>query len=110
MTAIDGLYKVTFATQLGNGYGVVYLHDGEVHGGDSAMAYTGDFQISGDQFNANVKSAQHSHPPGMSSVFGVPAADITLKGTISGTTLTCQGTAKQAPGITFKATLVRIAD
>lgn len=105
---IDGLYKVAFSTQFGAGDGVADIRGGQVRGGDSAMFYRGVFTENGTKFSAKVKSARHS--PGMLSVFGIDTANIVLDGVINGTTIDCQGTAAEAPGVTFKAHLTRISD
>lgn len=38
----EGLYKVLFQTQLGQGTGVVTVREGRLRGGDSVMYYTGE--------------------------------------------------------------------
>jgi hypothetical protein len=43
-------------------------------------------------------------------VFGIDEIDLTLTGKSTPTTASCTGTAKQAPGLTFEATLIRMAD
>ena len=46
------------------------------------------------------------------SVFGIGIDDVnlTLTGKSTPTTASCTGAAKQAPGVTFEAVLVRVAD
>jgi hypothetical protein len=59
------------------------------------------------------KSQRHLyeiHTVPQSSVFGIDEIDLTLTGKSTRTTASCTGTAKQAPGLTFEATLVRMAD
>ena len=46
----------------------------------------------------------------MDSVFGVDRTHITLLGTSLGDSAEMTGTATEAPGISFRATLTRIAD
>jgi hypothetical protein len=43
-------------------------------------------------------------------VFGIDNVEITLTGTSTPTTTSCCGTAAQAPGMPFQATLILIAD
>jgi hypothetical protein len=62
----------------------------------------------GDRFSAFVRTRRH--PPGQPSVFGIDNLDLTLIGKSTPTTASCTGTAKQAPGLTFEATLVPMAD
>lgn len=106
----NGLYKVTFGTPFGNGYGVVYSEDGKIRGGDSLIYYIGTYSVNGADMSAEVDTDAHSQVPGMTSVLGPSKAKLLLQGRVNGDTVTCQGTSPQAPGITFKATLQRIAD
>jgi hypothetical protein len=95
----DGLYKVAFQTAAGSGAGVAVLESGTIRGGDSMMFYTGTFSEAGSQFTARVLSKKHSNVPGMGSVFGRDEVNISLN------TATVHGTAVEAPGVTFLATL-----
>ncbi|KQY95142.1 hypothetical protein ASD21_07185 [Caulobacter sp. Root1455] len=106
----DGLYKVQFKTPLGDGAGVAYLAGGKMHGGDSMIFYVGTYAEDGGQFTASVQTDAHSSVPSMASVFGVSKASINLKGTSEGDKATMQGSSPQAPGVSFSATLTRIAD
>jgi hypothetical protein len=84
------------------------LSDGKVTGGDNVSAYTGSYVVDGNKFTASIASRRHT--PGQPSVFGIDNVDLTLTGKSTPTTASCTGTAKQAPGLTFEATLIRIAD
>lgn len=106
----DGLYRVGFKTQLGEGSGVAYLHSGKVHGGDGLQYYVGHYTATGGHFEAEVASKRHSQFPGSQSVFGVDTAHITLKGNFQGDAGQFEGTAKEAPGVKFVASLQRISD
>ena len=92
----------------GEGTGVVELNDGKVTGGDTVLAYTGSYVVEGDKFTASIATERPT--PGQPSVFGIDDVNLTLTGKSTLTTASCTGTAKQAPGLTFEATLVRIAD
>jgi hypothetical protein len=105
----NGLYCVTFGTPLGQGTGVAYLSDGQLHGGDSSMFYSGSYEQNGDSFEATVRIGTHTKYADIQSVFGVPEADIQLKGQSANTTATTTGSSPQAPGISFSARLDRIA-
>ena len=106
----DGLYKVAFRTQLGEGTGVAYLHGGKLHGGDSLQYYVGEYHTEGDHFRAAVASKRHSSLPGARSVFGIDTANIVLTGKSSGDHGDFEGTAREAPGVKFTASLQRISD
>ena len=106
----DGKYSVWFRTPLAEGTGVVVLApNGRLSGGDTVLSYTGHWRTDGEQFEATVFTARHS--PGQPSVFGADDLDISLTGRSNGgVTASCKGSAKQAPGLTLDATLVRMAD
>ncbi len=104
----SGLYSVTFGTPLGTGTGVVVLEENILRGGDSIMYYVGNYALNGDDFTAEVETNVHSRLPGMSSVFGIDRAHISLKGKFSGTGGTLSGFAKEAPNLTFSAQLKKL--
>ena len=101
-------YSVWFRTPAGEGHGVISLMDGDVSGGDNISSYTGTYVQEGDKFAATISVKRHTQ--GSPSVFGVDNVDITLSGKSTPTTASCFGTAKQAPGMTLQATLIRIVD
>jgi hypothetical protein len=104
----DGFYGARFKTPKGEGAGVVTLANGQLRGGDSALAYSGTFAQEGDDFTATLVTDRHAQ--GSPSVFGIDAVNISLTGKSTGASATCAGTAKQAPGLTFQAVLTRISD
>jgi hypothetical protein len=113
----NGSYSAWFRTRQeertgamqGEGTGVIELNDGKVTGGDTVLGYTGSYVVDGDRFTAVI--APERHTPGQPSVFGIGIDDVnlTLTGKSTPTTASCTGTAKQAPGLTFEAVLVRMA-
>lgn len=110
MSLPDGLYKVDFRTELGHGFGVLVLRDGDLRGGDSGMYYVGTYSQDGNDFSAQLKVGRHSSPPGLVPVFGRDSVNITLSGTSTGTGAELTGTAAEAPDISFQATLARLGD
>jgi hypothetical protein len=114
----NGSYSAWFRTRQkegtgamqGEGIGVIELNDGKVTGGDTVLAYTGSYVADGDKFTAFIATERHT--PGQPSVFGIgiDVINLTLTGRSTPTTASCTGTAKQAPGLTFEATLIPIAD
>jgi hypothetical protein len=114
----NGSYSAWFRTRQeegtgvmqGEGTGVIELNDGKVTGGDTVLAYTGSYVVDGDKFTASIATERHTQ--GQPSVFGIGIDDVnlTLTGKSTPTTASCTGTTKQAPGLTFQATLIRIAD
>lgn len=110
MSFQDGLYAIRFETPLGAGAGVGYFKDGKLRGGDSMMAYSGDFRESGGTLTANVRVFKHTDVPDMGSVFGVDLVDIALSGTVNGDEAVLTGTAPQAPGVTLQVSIQRLQD
>jgi hypothetical protein len=104
----SGLYRVTFGTPMGGGNGVAHLADGKLHGGDSMMAYVGSYSVDGGNFTANVHAFRHSNVPGMVSTLGTNDAQLSIKGTVQGTTMTGQGNSPQAPGVTLQVKLEKL--
>jgi hypothetical protein len=106
----QGKYSVWFRTPFAEGTGVVVLTpNGRLSGGDTVLSYTGHWRTDGEQFEATVFTSRHSS--GQPSVFGADNLDISLTGRSNGgVTASCNGTAKQAPGLTLEAMLVRMAD
>ncbi len=100
----DGTYAAWFRTPLGDGTGIVHFADGKVWGRDSIMLYSGTYEVKGDRFSAVVTTKRHSE--GHATVFGIDDFVLRLEGMSTGTIATCSGTADQAPGVTFEATLI----
>jgi hypothetical protein len=106
----DGLYKVQFETQLGSGAGVVVLLGGSLRGGDSRTYYAGKYAEQAGQLTAEVETGAHSNPPSMGSVFDVDRVHIVLRGNALGDSAQLVGTAAEAPGVQFRASLTRISN
>jgi hypothetical protein len=104
----NGKYSAWFRTPLGEGTGVVTLKDGEITGGDTVLAYTGLYSQAGDVFTVDIATKRHT--PGQLSVFGIDNVDLTLVGKSTGSVASCHGTSRQAPGMAFEATIIRITD
>jgi len=99
----DGEYRAWFRTPRGEGTGVVYLFDGKISGGDCFFDYSGSYQLEEDHFTATLTTRRRVEGP--TTVFGVDEIEVKLAGSLKGKTLWCCGTAEQAPGLRFEATL-----
>jgi hypothetical protein len=104
----NGKYSAWFRTPLGEGTGIVVLNDGEITGGDTVLAYTGSYSQDGDVFTVDLATKRHS--AGQLSVFGIDNVDLTLQGKSAGRVGSCRGTTRQAPSMTFEATIIRMTD
>ena len=105
---IEGLYKATYGTQLGNGTAVITLKDGVLQGGDPALYYTGSYTDEGSKFTADFKTARHTATPNIVNVFGKDNVRVRVTGTISGDTVSGTGSSPDAPGASFRVILNRL--
>lgn len=104
----NGRYSVWFKTPRAQGTGIVFLTNGEIIGEDSVIAYSGSYEQVGDLFTGIVRTRRYRD--GQPSVFGVDEVELKLEGRSIGSTVVCSGTAEQAPGLAFEATLIRSRD
>lgn len=104
----NGRYAVWFKTSRGEGTGMITLTDGRVSGRDSVLAYSGSYQVNGDEFTAAITTRRHAE--GQPSLFGIDDLDLALTGISMEKTAVCTGTARQAPELSFHATLIKIED
>jgi len=99
----DGRYAAWFRTPRGEGTGIVHLADGKISGGDCFFTYGGSYQVDDDCFTAVLTTKRHAAGP--PTVLGPDEVEIKLAGKVKGMRACCAGTAEQAPGVTFEATL-----
>ena len=104
----DGRYAAWFRTPRGEGTGVVNLANGRITGGDSFFTYSGSYQIAEDRFTAALKTKRYAEGP--PTLFGIDEVEVELAGTFNGRMATCAGMARQAPGLSFAATLIASED
>ena len=104
----DGRYAVWFRTPRGEGTAIVHLANGLISGGDSFFAYSGSYEVDDDQFTAAVTTIRHTAGP--PTLFGLDEVEVELAGKFKGRMASCAGTAKQAPGLPFEATLIASED
>lgn len=100
----DGKYAAWFRTPRGQGTGVVHLAGGRITGSDSFFTYGGSYQVDQQRFTAVLTTRRHAEGP--PTVFGPDEVDLELSGVCGGVMATCSGTARQAPDVTFEATLI----
>ena len=100
----DGQYAVWYKTSRGEGTGIVHLADGVISGGDCCFTYSGSYQVDNDNFTAVLTTTRHTAGP--PTLFGLDVVDVELAGRFKGRLASCSGTAKQAPGLPFEATLI----
>lgn len=104
----DGEYAAWYKTPWGEGTGIIILADGKLTGGDSVLAYSGSYEITGDHFTAVVFTERHS--PGQPSLFGIDNLELKVEGKLNDKTAVCSGHARHAPDVPFHVTLIRVQD
>lgn len=105
----EGKYAAWFRTPHGQGTGIVHLAAGRISGSDSFFTYGGSYRFDDDQrFTAVLTTRRHAEGP--STLFGRDEVEVELSGVCSGAMATCSGTAREAPGVMFEATLIYSQD
>jgi hypothetical protein len=99
----DGKYAAWFRSSRGEGTGIVHLANGKISGGDSIFTYVGSYEVDDDRFTATLTARRQAEGP--STVFGIDEVEVRLTGTFNRMMASCSGTAKQAPGVVFEATV-----
>ncbi len=105
---IEGLFKATYGTPLGQGVAVVTLREGVIQGGDPALYYTGTYKDDGAKFTATFKTARHTAIPGIANVFGKDNVTVNVAGLIQGDNVNGSGSSPDAPGMTFQFGLAKL--
>jgi hypothetical protein len=105
---VEGLYAVRFRTTFGEGSGVVVLDGGRFRGGDSRMAYSGVYSVSGTMLSADVTVFTHTDNPKLESSFGLEAFSLSLHGNFAAEPPTLIGISPNASSVDFRATLHRL--
>ncbi|MFT4115655.1 hypothetical protein [Bradyrhizobium sp.] len=100
----DGKYAAWFRTPHGQGTGVVHLAGGRISGSDSFFTYGGSYHMEQQRFSAVLSVKRHAD--GQPSVFGPDEVEVNLTGVCHGSVATCTGAAREAPEVTFEATLI----
>jgi hypothetical protein len=106
----EGLYKVDFYTVHGTGCGVIHAIGGKLRGGNSAFAFIGNYQNMGDSITAKVSTQRYNSDSDFKALFPLDGITLTLRGKETGDIVDFEGTALQAPGVTFNAVLSRLSD
>ena len=110
-TLPNGLYKLAFETKAGAEYGVAYLQDGRIRGGDGGSVYVGKFQQEGALFSAEMSITQHRYIPGAIPALGLHNVLVELHGLVEENgVVRVQGSSPESSVVRFTARLSQIAD
>ena len=104
---MEGFWTVQFKGVQGFGTGVVVYIAGHVFGGDSAVMFTGTYDLQGDAVSIRIHVKQMV--AGLMTVMGRTEYDLDLAGTLNGDTLKLAG---NIPGTEdrLSATLMKQCD
>ena len=106
----NGLYKIAFETRGGAEFGVAYLCDGRLRGGDSGMAYLGTYRQEGGLFSAQMSVTQHRYVPGAVHALGLSDVLVELVGVAEDGSVAVRGTSPESSAVRFTARLSLIGD
>lgn len=106
----DGQYSVWYHTPRGESSGTLRLKNGKISGEGTTLVYDGSYEIDGDRFVATIKTSRRDIK--QPSLLGIDEMEIIVTGKAPDGKIvaSCSGYAKQAPGLLFDVTLVRMAD
>ncbi len=86
---MEGFWTVQFVGVQGWGSGVVVYIGGHIFGGDSAVMFTGTYDLQGDAVTMRMHVKQIA--PDLMNVMGRKEFDLDLSGTLDGDTLKLAG-------------------
>jgi hypothetical protein len=81
---VEGLYKVEYDINDGSGRSVLYAHDGEMLGGNTAFAHFGNYRNEGGEIVASLRTRRHSASPHRRSLVSSDAVTISIRGRAQG--------------------------
>lgn len=108
---LKGLYKVEMHTEHGSRRGVLYVYDGKMMGGNSAFAFIGSFQESGDgKVVAEISTIRHNDDPNFQPLFKSDKVTLSLKGRPQGEQYHFEGGTAQLPGVAFRWVMTPLSE
>src|SRR3954452_9679910 len=81
---LQGFYKVWFRLNDAPGRSVMYVHAGQMLGGNSSFAHIGTFHESDGDYIAEVRTERHHTVPNYRPLAGSDAATLVLRGKADG--------------------------
>jgi hypothetical protein len=110
MTLATGLFKLSIETPTGTDYGVAYMADGKLRGGDSGMAYVGTYKLNGDKLTAELCVTQAPPRARLRLRAGLQRHGGADGGAGGGITADVRGSSRDMPSVRFSARLSHIAE
>lgn len=106
----EGLYKAEFKTPFGTGVGVLFLRNGKIRGGNSALYYVGDYSVKDTQWEAEIVTRRHTLNLNIASVFGLDLVHVTMDGTIKEDEIIIEGVSSEVPDMQMHGKLTFLSD
>jgi hypothetical protein len=94
---INGLYRLSFRTPLGDGAGVAVLRDGLLFGGNSYHCFVGSYVVVGQHVSAQFETQRHTE--GAASLIGLDAMVLAVTGELTGYGMSGRGVSDKVPGV-----------
>jgi hypothetical protein len=108
---LKGLYKIEMSTVYGSRRGVIYVYDGKMMGGNSAFAFIGTYQQSGDgEVSVDISTLRHNDDPTFQPLFKSDKITMALKGRQQGEQYHLEGGTTPSPGIAFSSVMTPISE
>ena len=108
---LDALWSISFNSDTGIGTdGIVAFETERIFGGDSAMIYTGEYDIKENYVRIRTHVKRYTSPPGMASVFGFNEFTLEVNGKYDEQHMTLSGLVAEDPKRAITMTLVRRAE
>lgn len=108
---MQGLYKFRFATERGEGSGVIFATaGGKLYGGDTGSSFVGQFSEADGVISAECFMSRHYHDPRYVPMFDVDNITLQYTGARRGDEIHFEGGSADLPGFHFKTILSQIND
>ena len=107
---MEGLYKVEYDINDGSGRSVLYAHDGEMLGGNTAFAHFGTYQTVDGEIVARLRTRRHSASPHPRSLVSANSVTISIRGKPEGNVFRFAGEVVEDRGSVFRATMTPLGN
>jgi hypothetical protein len=107
---VEGLYKVEYDINNGSGRSVLYAHDGEMLGGNTAFAHFGSYRNVDGEIIARLRTRRHSASPHPRSLTSSDAVTISIRGKPQGKVYRFAGEVEEDRGSVFRAVMTPLGN
>jgi hypothetical protein len=107
---VEGLYKVEYDINDGSGRSVLYAHDGEMLGGNTAFAHIGTYQTIDGEIVARLRTRRHSASPRPRSLTSSDSVTISIRGRPQGAVYRFAGEVEEDRGSVFRAVMTPLGN